>query len=75
MVGNQQQIIKVYQKSETATDTILGSASIEVGVTQTYTIEFIYKNNEDVDQSADMNKKLSGTIFIKEKKEKSTNFV
>ena len=53
-------------KSETATDIVLGSASIEVGVTQTYTIEFIYKNDENVDQSADMNKKLSGTIFITE---------
>ena len=56
-------------KGETATDTILGSASIEVGLTQTYTIEFIYKNDENIDQSADMNKKLSGTIFIIEKEE------
>ncbi len=56
-------------KSETATDIVLGSASIEVGVTQTYTIEFIYKNDEDVDQSVDMNKKLSGTIFITEVEE------
>ena len=56
-------------KSETATDTVLGSASIDVGVTQTYTIEFIYKNDENVDQSVDMNKKLSGTIFITEKEE------
>ena len=56
-------------KSETATDTILGSANIEVGVTQTYTVEFIYKNDEDVDQSDDMGKVLSGTIFIAEKEE------
>ena len=53
-------------KSSTATDTVLGSANIEVGVTQTYTIEFIYKNAEDVDQSDDMGKKLSGTLFITE---------
>ena len=53
-------------KSETATDTVLGSASIEVGVTQTYTIEFIYKNDENVDQSDDMGKILKGTIFITE---------
>ena len=54
-------------KSETATDTILVySASIDVGVTQTYTIEFIYKNDESVDQSDDMGKQLSGTLFITE---------
>ena len=54
-------------KSETATDTILAySASIDVGVTQTYTVEFIYKNDESVDQSDDMGKKLSGTLFITE---------
>ena len=53
-------------KSETAADTILGSASINVGVTQTYTIEFIYKNDENVDQSIDMGKILKGTIFITE---------
>ena len=54
-------------KSETATDTILAySASIDVGVTQTYTIEFVYKNDEDVDQSEDMGKTLSGKLFITE---------
>ena len=54
-------------KSETATDTILAySASIDVGVTQSYTVEFIYKNDESVDQSDDMGKKLSGTLFITE---------
>ena len=54
-------------KSETATDTILAySASIDVGVTQTYTVEFIYKNDESVDQSEDMGKTLSGKLFITE---------
>ena len=54
-------------KSETATDTILAySASIEVGVTQSYTVEFIYKNDETVDQSIDMGKTLSGKLFITE---------
>ena len=54
-------------KSQTAKDTVLAySVSIPVGVTQTYTIEFTYPNDEDVDQSADMNKKLSGTLFIAE---------
>ena len=54
-------------KSETATDTILAySASIDVGVTQSYTVEFIYKNNESVDQSDDMGKTLSGKLFITE---------
>ena len=54
-------------KSETAKDTILAySASIEVGVTQTYTIEFIYKNDENINQNVDQNKTLSGKLFISE---------
>ena len=54
-------------KSETPTDTILAySASIDVGVTQSYTVEFIYKNDESVDQSDDMGKTLSGKLFITE---------
>ena len=54
-------------KSSVATDTILAySVSIPVGVTQSYTIEFKYTNDESVDQSDDMGKKLSGTLFITE---------
>ena len=54
-------------KSETATDRILAySASIDVGVIQTYTIEFNYANDESVDQSDDMGKTLSGKLFITE---------
>ena len=54
-------------KSETATDTILAySVSISVGVTQSYTVEFIYKNDESIDQSEDMGKTLSGKLFITE---------
>ena len=54
-------------KSETATDKILAySVSIPVGVTQSYTVEFIYKNDESVDQSDDMGKTLSGKLFITE---------
>ncbi len=54
-------------KSETATDTILAySVSIPVGVTQSYTIEFKYANDESVDQSDDMGKTLSGKLFITE---------
>jgi len=54
-------------KSETAKDTILAySVSIPVGVTQSYTVEFIYKNDESVDQSDDMGRKLSGKLFITE---------
>ena len=60
-------------KSETATDTILAySASIDVGVTQSYTVEFKYSNDESVDQSDDMGKKLSGTLFITEGTEEPT---
>ena len=54
-------------KSSIATDTILAySVVIPNGVTQNYTIEFKYANDESVDQSVDMNKKLSGTLFITE---------
>ena len=54
-------------KSETATDTILAySASIDVGVTQSYTVEFKYANDESIDQSEDMGKTLSGKLFITE---------
>ena len=60
-------------KSETATDTILAySASIDVGVTQSYTVEFKYSNDESVDQSEDMGKKLSGKLFITEGTEQPT---
>ena len=54
-------------KSQTATDKVLAySVAIPVGVTQSYTIEFKYANDESVDQSEDMGKKLSGTLFITE---------
>ena len=54
-------------KSSIATDTILAySVVIPNGVTQSYTIEFKYANDENVDQSDDMGKKLSGTLFITE---------
>ena len=54
-------------KSSTATDTILAkNVSIAVNATQKYTIEFRYANDENVDQSDDMGKKLSGTLFITE---------
>ena len=54
-------------KSSIATDTILAySVVIPNGVTQSYTIEFKYSNDESVDQSDDMGKKLSGTLFITE---------
>ena len=58
---------EVVPKSSTATDTILAyNVVIPKGETQTYTIEFKYPNDESVDQSADMNKKLGGTLFITE---------
>ena len=60
-------------KSSIATDTILAySVVIPNGVTQSYTIEFKYANDESVDQSIDMNKKLSGTLFITEGTEQPT---
>ena len=54
-------------KSDTAKDKILAySVSIPVGVTQSYTVEFKYANDESVDQSEDMGKTLSGKLFITE---------
>ena len=54
-------------KSQTATDKVLAySVAIPAGVTQTYTIEFTYPNDEDVDQGDDMGKVLKGTLFITE---------
>ena len=54
-------------KSSVATDTILAySVVIPNGVTQSYTIEFKYANDESIDQSDDMGKQLSGTLFITE---------
>ena len=54
-------------KSSVATDTILAySVVIPKSVTQTYTIEFRYLNDEDVDQGDDMGKVLKGTLFITE---------
>ena len=60
-------------KSSAPKDTILAySVSIPVGVTQSYTIEFKYANDESVDQSDDMGRKLSGNLFITEGTEKLT---
>ena len=60
-------------KSSAPKDTILAySVSIPVGVTQSYTIEFKYVNDESVDQSEDMGKTLSGTLFITEGTEQPT---
>ena len=54
-------------KSSAPKDTILAySVSIPVGVTQNYTIEFRYLNDEEVDQGDDMGKVLKGTLFITE---------
>ena len=60
-------------KSSVATDTILAySVVIPKSVTQTYTIEFRYLNDEDVDQGDDMGKVLKGTLFITEGTEEPT---
>ena len=60
-------------KSSAPKDTILAySVVIPNGVTQSYTIEFKYANDESVDQSDDMGKKLSGTLFITEGTEQPT---
>ena len=54
-------------KSQTASDKVLAySVVIPKDVTQTYTIEFRYLNDEEVDQGDDMGKVLKGTLFITE---------
>ena len=60
-------------KSSTATDTVLAeNISIEKGKTHTYKIIINYNNSEEVDQSADMGKTLSGKIFITKGTERPT---
>ena len=60
-------------KSSTETDKILAySVLISSDVTQSYTIEFKYTNDENVDQSDDMGMKLSGNLFITEGTETPT---
>ena len=54
-------------KSSTKEDVALAyEVSIDKGKTHTYTIEIKYVNDESVDQSIDMGKSLSGTIYIRE---------
>ena len=54
-------------KSSTKEDVALAyEISIDKEKTHTYTIEIKYVNDEYVDQSIDMNKNLSGTIYIRE---------
>ena len=54
-------------KSSTKEDVALAyEVSIDKGKTHTYTIEIRYVNDEYVNQSIDMNKSLSGTIYIRE---------
>ena len=55
-------------KSSSAKDTVLAfNISIDKGATHTYKVEIKYLESKDVDQSADMGKKLSGKIFIEDK--------
>lgn len=52
-------------KSSTATDTILAeNISIAKGATHTYKVIFNYNNSDDIDQSEDMDKILTGTLYI-----------
>ena len=55
-------------KSSSARDTVLAfNISIDKGATHTYKVEIKYLESTEVDQSADMGKKLSGKIFIEDK--------
>ena len=54
-------------KSSTKEDVALAyEVSIDKGKTHTYIVEIKYANDESVDQSIDMGKSLSGTIYIRE---------
>ena len=54
-------------KSSTKEDVVLAyEVSIDKGKTHTYKVEIKYINDEYVDQSIDMGKSLSGTIYIRE---------
>ena len=54
-------------KASTKEDVALAyEISIDKGKTHTYTVEIKYVNDESVDQSIDMGKTLSGTIYIRE---------
>ena len=54
-------------KASTKEDVALAyEVSIDKGKTHTYKIEIKYANDESVDQSIDMGKSLSGTIYIRE---------
>ena len=54
--------------------TIAQRITIEKGVTQTYTVEFIYPNDENVDQSKDLKKEMKGKIFIKKASDFYANY-
>ena len=58
-------------KSSTQKDKVLAySVEIAKGATHTYNVEFKYENSSEVDQSDDMGKILSGTLFIEKGTEK-----
>ncbi|MCI6349444.1 MAG: hypothetical protein MR779_00810 [Tenericutes bacterium] len=60
-------------KSKTSKDTILAyNISIDKDATHTYKIIINYNNSEEVDQSADMGKTLTGKIFITKGTERPT---
>ena len=60
-------------KSSTSADTVLAeNISIAKGATHTYKIVINYNNSDDVDQSADMGKTLTGKIFITKGTERPT---
>ena len=63
--GYNMSAFKDIPKSTTQKDTILAySVEIAKGTTHTYSVEFKYENSSEVDQSDDMGKILSGTLYI-----------
>jgi len=54
------------KSSESKDVTLISGISIDAGVTQVYTIEFVYHDSDTVDQSADQGKTISGVLAIEE---------
>ena len=63
---NMTEYVDVPKSAERKDVTLAYDIDIETGVKHEYTIEFIYKNSEEVDQSVDMGKEFGGTLAIVE---------
>jgi len=63
---NMEEYEELPKSKEISTVTLKEGISIEVGETHTYTINFRYRDDENVNQAEDMNKTFEGTLSIEE---------